>query len=207
MYSLTISSVIFPELTARYPLAQKWRPQNLLRRCGNSCSSTRELIPLSHCIIWLTSWLGRYPTKTCTWSRATFPEMISNSDRRQFAESNPAPELPLLPLKRVFGISATTPNALSSRSWCALPIGICARTQFTHFTSPEGEGFQPSPKETLIFAATAHHSLAIFFASSSVLAQHNAIWLETSAKLKPASLARTSYRTKSAGVLSSLESE
>ena len=78
MYSLTISSVMFPELTARYPLAQKCRPQNLLRRCGNSCSSTRELIPLSHCIIWLTSWLGRYPTKTCTWSRATFPEMISN---------------------------------------------------------------------------------------------------------------------------------
>jgi len=73
MYSLTISSVMFPELTARYPLAQTCRPQNLpCRRCGNSCSSTRELIPLSHCIIWLTSWLGRYPTNTCTWSRAHF---------------------------------------------------------------------------------------------------------------------------------------
>src|SRR6476620_7847027 len=149
MYSLTISSVIFPELTARYPLAQKWRPQNLLRRCGNSCSSTRELIPLSHCIIWLTSWLGRYPTKTCTWSRATFPEMISNSARRQFAESNPAPELPLLPLKRVFGISATTPNALSSRSGVRSQ-SVFAHARNLHFTSPEGEGFQPSPKETLI---------------------------------------------------------
>jgi len=114
MYSLTISSVMFPELTARYPLAQTCRPQNLpCRRCGNSCSSTRELIPLSHCIIWLTSWLGRYPTNTCTWSRATFPEMISNSCAQlRFAGSNPAPELLLLSLKRAFGISVATPNAL-----------------------------------------------------------------------------------------------
>lgn len=34
MYSLIISSVIVPELTARYPLAQKCRPQNFFRRCG-----------------------------------------------------------------------------------------------------------------------------------------------------------------------------
>lgn len=33
MYSLIISSVIVPELTARYPLAQKCRPQNFFRRC------------------------------------------------------------------------------------------------------------------------------------------------------------------------------
>ena len=79
MYSSTISSVILPELTARYPRAQKCRPQNLLRRCGNSWSSTRELIPFSHCMIWLTFWLGRYPINTCTWSRATFPEIISIS--------------------------------------------------------------------------------------------------------------------------------
>jgi hypothetical protein len=79
MYSLIISSVIVPELTAKYPRAQKWRPQNLLRRCGNSCSKTLELIPLSHCMIWLTSWLGRYVRNTCTWSRATLPEIISSS--------------------------------------------------------------------------------------------------------------------------------
>jgi hypothetical protein len=79
MYSLTISSVMVPELTARYPRAQKCRPQNLFRRCGNSCINTLELIPLSHCMIWLTSWLGRYERNTCTWSRDTLPEIISSS--------------------------------------------------------------------------------------------------------------------------------
>ncbi len=48
MYSRIISSVIVPELTAKYPLAQKCLPQNFLRRWGNSGSSTRELIPFSH---------------------------------------------------------------------------------------------------------------------------------------------------------------
>ena len=79
MYSLTISSVIVPELTARYPRAQKCRPQNLLRRCGNSWNKTRELIPFNHCMIRLTSWLGRYERNTWTWSLATLPEMISSS--------------------------------------------------------------------------------------------------------------------------------
>jgi hypothetical protein len=46
MYSRIISSVMVPKLTARYPLAQKCFPQNFLRNWGNSCSSTRELIPL-----------------------------------------------------------------------------------------------------------------------------------------------------------------
>jgi hypothetical protein len=45
MYSRIISSVMVPELTPRFPLAQKCRPQNFLRKWGNSCSSTRELIP------------------------------------------------------------------------------------------------------------------------------------------------------------------
>ena len=56
---------MFPELTARYPLAQKCRPQNLLRRCGNSCSSTRELIPLSQ-IIWLKGISSRVLYKNFT---------------------------------------------------------------------------------------------------------------------------------------------
>src|SRR3954454_23575504 len=41
MYSRIISSVIVPELTAKYPRAQKCLPQNFFFRCGNSCSSTR----------------------------------------------------------------------------------------------------------------------------------------------------------------------
>ena len=49
MYCCTISSVRVPELTARYPRAQKCRPQNCFRRWGNSWSSTRELIPFNHC--------------------------------------------------------------------------------------------------------------------------------------------------------------
>ena len=32
MYSFTISSVMVPELTARYPRAQKCRPQNFFLR-------------------------------------------------------------------------------------------------------------------------------------------------------------------------------
>lgn len=57
MYSRIISSVIVPELTASYPLAQKCRPQNFLRKWENSCSGTRELIRCSHCMIRLTGWL------------------------------------------------------------------------------------------------------------------------------------------------------
>ena len=58
MYSWTISSVMVPELTARYPLAQTWRPQYCFRRCSNSCSSTLELVPFNHCTILLTLWCG-----------------------------------------------------------------------------------------------------------------------------------------------------
>lgn len=54
MYSFIISSVIVPELTARYPLAQKCLPQNFFLKCGNSCGITRELDPFNHCMIWLT---------------------------------------------------------------------------------------------------------------------------------------------------------
>jgi hypothetical protein len=68
-----------PRANGKISRAQKCRPQNLLRRLGYSCSKTRELIPLSHCMIWLTSWFGRYERNTCTWSRATLPEIISSS--------------------------------------------------------------------------------------------------------------------------------
>ena len=55
MYSLIISSVIVPELTAKYPRAQKCLPQNCFLSRGNSSSSTLELIPFSHCTTWLTA--------------------------------------------------------------------------------------------------------------------------------------------------------
>jgi hypothetical protein len=51
-----------PELTAKYPRAQKCFPQNFFRSSGNSCNSTRELIPFNHCMIRLTCWFGRYDT-------------------------------------------------------------------------------------------------------------------------------------------------
>ena len=52
------SSVMWPELTARYPRAQQCLPQNRRRKCENSCSKTRELMPLSHYIILLTVTVG-----------------------------------------------------------------------------------------------------------------------------------------------------
>jgi hypothetical protein len=55
MYSRIISSVMVPERTARYPRAHKCRPQNFLRKCANSWSNTRELIPFNYCTIGLTS--------------------------------------------------------------------------------------------------------------------------------------------------------
>ena len=43
--------VMLPQLTARSACAQNLSdPQILLRRCGNSCSSTRGLVSLSHCM-------------------------------------------------------------------------------------------------------------------------------------------------------------
>lgn len=71
MYSRIISSVIVPELTPRYLLAQKCLPQNFLRKGGNSCSNTRELIPSNHCMIWLTGWFRRYAMNRWMWSYAT----------------------------------------------------------------------------------------------------------------------------------------
>ena len=45
----------FPDDTTRYPLAPKCLPQNCLRKCANSSSNTRELIPFNHCTIVLRS--------------------------------------------------------------------------------------------------------------------------------------------------------
>ncbi len=41
MYSFTISSVMAPELTARYPRAQKCRPQNFFLRYY-TCTAARD---------------------------------------------------------------------------------------------------------------------------------------------------------------------
>ena len=79
IYSRIISSVTVPELTAKYPRAHKCLPQNCLFKCANSWSITRELIPLSHCTIWLMFWFGRYETNTCTWSLATFHDSMWTS--------------------------------------------------------------------------------------------------------------------------------
>ncbi len=59
MYCLISASVMVPEVTAKYPRAHRWRPQNCFRRWANSWRSIRELIPLSHWTIWLTLWYGR----------------------------------------------------------------------------------------------------------------------------------------------------
>jgi hypothetical protein len=48
-----------PELTARYPRAQRCLPQNYFLKWGNSDSKIYELMPLSYCTILLISWLGR----------------------------------------------------------------------------------------------------------------------------------------------------
>ena len=41
--------------------------QNVFRNRGNSCSSTRELVPFNQ-VIWLIRCVGRYETNTWTWS-------------------------------------------------------------------------------------------------------------------------------------------
>ena len=79
IYSLITSFMIFPDVTARYPRAQRCRPQNCFRITGNSCINTWELTPLSCCIIWLILCVGRYDTNIWTWSVAILPEMISRS--------------------------------------------------------------------------------------------------------------------------------
>ena len=50
-----------------------------------------------------------------------------------------------------FDTSVSTPSAPSDRTLCARRVGTSARDHTTTtFSSPEGEGFPPSPEETLM---------------------------------------------------------
>jgi transposase-like protein len=49
MYCWIISSLILPDLIARYLRAQRSLPQNCSFICRNSANSIRELIPFIHC--------------------------------------------------------------------------------------------------------------------------------------------------------------
>jgi hypothetical protein len=66
-----------PELTARYPRAQKCLAQNFFRKWENflqqysRADSFQPLHDLAHLLV------GRCDTNRCTWSRATFPDTIS----------------------------------------------------------------------------------------------------------------------------------
>jgi hypothetical protein len=135
IYSLIISSVMVPELTARYPRAQNCRhPKTSCASAAHSWNRTRELIPFSHCMIRLTSWLGRYDRNTWMWSRATLPDTFSSSCSAAICLIKSRTRTATSPVKtglRYFGSHTTW---TSGPSWCVPLTATCARTQFTlHF--------------------------------------------------------------------------
>lgn len=79
MYCFIIWSVTFPLLTAKYPLAHRWHPQNLLFNSLYSCSNFLEDAPFIYFIALLTDRCGGIETSKCTWSFDTCPFSISIS--------------------------------------------------------------------------------------------------------------------------------
>ena len=101
------------------------------RSCSHSCAACSP--PEREC--------GRLPLS---------PTISSTRAPSRSAGSEHAHEAPPPPLAPSCDISVSTPDVPSNRVSCARPVGIASRDHITRLcASPEGQGFPPSPKETL----------------------------------------------------------
>ena len=131
MYSRIISSVIVPELTAKYPRAQKGLSQNFFFKCGNSCSSTRELIPSA---IATSDLHIDSVDRTVAGERDRAPPSRTRSPTRVLRRSaavGRAHEELHPPSVLPSDISVSTLDGLLGRSSCARPTGNVARDHVT----------------------------------------------------------------------------
>jgi len=76
---MIISSVTSPDVTQKYPLAQKCFPQYLFLNSGKISNSFLELLPFTLRIISLAAIFGGADTNICIWSGLTEPFFISIS--------------------------------------------------------------------------------------------------------------------------------
>ena len=79
MYSLMISSVTFPLLATKYPLAHRCCPQNCRFSSLYSICSFRDVFPFIYCTNLLADRCGGTDTSKCIWSLPTCPARISTS--------------------------------------------------------------------------------------------------------------------------------
>src|SRR3989344_2451680 len=99
MYCMIISSVMAPEVVAKYPRLQKWRPQNCLLSFGFSMRSFRDVLPLINCAILDTEICGGIEMNRWTWSEDTWPRMICTFSVRQISRTKSRRRWPRRPVR------------------------------------------------------------------------------------------------------------
>jgi len=145
MYCIITSSVMVPELTAKYPRPQKCWPQNFLFIVGNSWRIFLDVFPLIYCVILDTDSWGGAEMNKWIWSLLTWPLIIWMLWALQTSLIRPLTLIPTLPVSTGFRYFVIQ-MIWYFRSNCVWEVSryICIGTLY-HFLkgSSEDEGFTP----------------------------------------------------------------